>query len=453
VTTMADEAVDVPADPSEDQINRLVGLLEPLRRVTRPKVYGIENVPEGGSLLVGNHTIYGFLDLPFMMAELWQQRHIAVRGLGDHAHYAIPVWRDLLTMAGMVRGTRDNVRALMHDRQEILVFPGGAREVFKQRGEAYRLIWKQRLGFARLAIEFGYPIVPFAAVGAEEMLDVLADERTPVVGQVGGLIKRLVGLPLLPPIVRGIGLTAIPRPERLYFWFGEPIKAGRFGGDPQDGQLARALRDEVRVAVESGIAFLRAERDKDPNRRLRRRLRGIQDRPGVADDDPDAWFVRCAFDAWNTMGPNSGAAWMSPWITLEDPPEQPDFRISRGREAVLARLEEVCEVFGGRWARVREARTVGDDVLVTMDLRSGPEPDARKIGRFHQLVTVAQDQITRMRVFTNEGDLEAADQPRTSRGSRLSPTSPPMRSPPSSTSGLPISTRATAIGKPRGPTS
>ena len=76
----------------------------------------------------------------------------------------------------MVRGTRANVRALMRDGQNILVFPGGADEVFKARGQEYRLMWKERLGFARLAIEFGYPIVPFAAVGAEEMLHVLADQ-------------------------------------------------------------------------------------------------------------------------------------------------------------------------------------------------------------------------------------------------------------------------------------
>jgi hypothetical protein len=42
--------------------------------------------------------------------------------------------------------------------------PGGAGEVFKGRGQDYKLLWKERLGFARMAIEFGYPIVPFAAV-------------------------------------------------------------------------------------------------------------------------------------------------------------------------------------------------------------------------------------------------------------------------------------------------
>jgi 1-acyl-sn-glycerol-3-phosphate acyltransferase len=49
----------------------------------------------------------------------------------------------------------------------VTVFPGGGREVNKRKNEQYKLVWKNRLGFARLAIQHGYPIVPFASVGAE----------------------------------------------------------------------------------------------------------------------------------------------------------------------------------------------------------------------------------------------------------------------------------------------
>jgi 1-acyl-sn-glycerol-3-phosphate acyltransferase len=400
-------ATSLPDAPGAAQMDRLALVVSPLARITQPRFYGIERLPDRGALYVGNHTIYSFLDLPFMIAELWTRRRILLRGLGDHAHYALPVWRNLLELGGMVRGTRANVRALMAAGQNVLVFPGGAEEVFKRRGEKYKLLWKERLGFARLAIEFGYPVVPFAAVGAEEMLDVVVDERTPIVAQVSALTRRLVGLPL-PPIARGIGPTLLPRPERLYFWFGEPIGTERFGGDFEDEESARCLRDEVRSAVEGGMSFLRSERESDPKRSLRGRLRGGDELPELADADPDASFVQCAFEAWNSMGPGAGAAWMSRWVTLEDPPQKPDFRVSRGRDTVLERLDEVCEAFGGRWAQVREAHTVGDEVLVTMDLRSGPGHDARKIGTFHQLVTVEQNQITRIRVFTDKRDAEAA---------------------------------------------
>jgi 1-acyl-sn-glycerol-3-phosphate acyltransferase len=270
---MGDQPVEIPDLSADHHFDRLFSLLEPLRRITRPKVEGIENLPADGSLLVGNHTIYGFLDLPFMLAEIWDSRRLAIRGLGEHAHYRIPLWRDVLSACGMVRGTRANVRALMRDRQTVLVFPGGAREVNKRRGEEYRLIWKERIGFARLAIEHGYPIVPFAAVGAEEMLDVVVDETNPVYAQFAKLVDRVIGWPI-PPAVRGVGLTPIPRPERLYFWFGEPIDTARFGGRHKDAAAARTLRDEVRSEVERGIGLLLDERENDPDRGLAKRLLG-----------------------------------------------------------------------------------------------------------------------------------------------------------------------------------
>jgi 1-acyl-sn-glycerol-3-phosphate acyltransferase len=264
--------VEIPKLPSERSIDRLVTVAAPLLRISQPRIFGLENVPANGSLLVGNHTIYGFLDLPLMMAEIWKRRRLAIRGLGEHAHYAVPIWRDLLAVGGMVRGTRENVRALMRERQTVLVFPGGAREVNKQRGQEYQLLWRERIGFARLAIEHGYPVVPFAAVGAEEMLDVVVDQRTPIYRDFARIYEKLMGFPT-PPIVRGVGLTPIPRPERLYFWFGEPIESSRFGSRYDDTGAARALRDEVKQAVLSGIQLLRDERDQDPNRGLIARLR------------------------------------------------------------------------------------------------------------------------------------------------------------------------------------
>jgi hypothetical protein len=83
---MTEHEPEIPKPPSEQSIDRLVSVLEPLSRIVQPKLYGVENLPMGGSLLVGNHTIYGFLDLPFMMAEIWKRRRMAIRGLGEHAH-------------------------------------------------------------------------------------------------------------------------------------------------------------------------------------------------------------------------------------------------------------------------------------------------------------------------------------------------------------------------------
>jgi 1-acyl-sn-glycerol-3-phosphate acyltransferase len=399
------KTASVPPAPDPRQMDRLASILAPFRRVTQPKVEGIERIPHRPVLFAGNHTRYAFLDLPFMMSELWTRRRIMVRSLGEHAHYAIPVWRDLLTMAGMVRGTRENVRSLMRDGQNILVFPGGTGEVFKGRGQDYQLMWQERLGFARLAIEFGYPIVPFAAVGAEEMLHVLVDREMPVAAQVSALMRWLVGIPL-PPIPRGLGASLLPRPERLYFWFGGPVDTAGYGGARDDvAAAARAVRDEVRTAVQRGIQTLLSERERDPHRKLLARLWHEQhELPELAASDPRAWLVTRAFEAWNEHGPAGAAAWLSRWVQLTDPPEWRGASTWRGRDRALVRLEQVASELGATSAELTEARTIGEEVLAVFELRrrSGSPTDPRG---FSALFEVEQDQIMRMRVFL---DREAA---------------------------------------------
>jgi hypothetical protein len=104
------------------------------------------------------------------------------------------------------------------------------------------------------------------------MLDVIIDRDTPLYGQFTAAYERLMGFPT-PPVVRGFGLSPVPRPERLDFWFGEPVDSRRFGTRFDDTAAARALWDEVKREILLGIQFLRDERDQGPDRGLLARLR------------------------------------------------------------------------------------------------------------------------------------------------------------------------------------
>ncbi len=255
----------IPPPPTQRDLELTLRALAPLRALHSPRCEGIENVPRrGGFLLAGNHTIYGVLDVPLMVAEIYEQRGRLPRGLGDHAHYSVPLWRDLLTRFGTVRGTRENCAELMEAGEPILVYPGGGREVMKRKHEEYKLIWKERVGFVRMAVAHGYPIVPFGAIGVDDAYDIHLDGDSAVMAPARAIAARLTGKPeMVPPIATGIG--PLPRPERYYFGFGKPIRTAG-AGDPEDAELLASIRDRVRNSVYAQIAELKGIRAADPDR-------------------------------------------------------------------------------------------------------------------------------------------------------------------------------------------
>jgi 1-acyl-sn-glycerol-3-phosphate acyltransferase len=197
-----------------------------------------------------------------------------VRALGDHLHFGLPLWRDLLQSFGTVEGTRENCSGLFRDGEAVLVFPGGGREVMKRKGEKYKLIWKERVGFARIAIEHGTPIVPFASVGVEDMFEIVSDAEDILRSPVGDLLRSLGvlkqrwfrGGDMIPPLAVGKGIATLPRLERQYFLFGDPIDTTRFAGLHEDRDACFALRSEVKTVVEDEIHQLQEIRDADPER-------------------------------------------------------------------------------------------------------------------------------------------------------------------------------------------
>ncbi|WP_431954681.1 lysophospholipid acyltransferase family protein [Nocardia lijiangensis] len=265
--------LDVRLD--ETDIRLIEALLAPMRAWTSPRFYGLDNIPaDGPVLLVGNHNLMGGLDAPLLMPEVLRRRGRLIRGLAENVLIAVPGLRHFLHYYGAVRGNRHNCTTLLARGEAVIVFPGGGREAVRRKNEKYLLKWEGRSGFARMAIEAGAPIVPVAMIGVDDAYDIVFDGDHPVMRPLRWTVEAL-GLKreLTPPLLRGVGPTPIPRPERFYFSAGAPIDPAPWRDADDLDTAATDLRDVVRKALEEELKFLLAERDRDAGRTLVGRVR------------------------------------------------------------------------------------------------------------------------------------------------------------------------------------
>ncbi len=140
------------------------------RRYVRLEVRGLERVNRQPALFVGNHNggIFG-PDLLCTLATLWNE-------LGPEAPlYAMahdfamrqftPLGRALRCF-GALRAHPDNARRVLAAGGQVLVYPGGDLEAYRNFRRRNEIVLGERVGFVRVARDSGVPIVPVVAEGA-----------------------------------------------------------------------------------------------------------------------------------------------------------------------------------------------------------------------------------------------------------------------------------------------
>ncbi len=199
-----------------------VGVLH--RRYFRTEVHGVDHLPTGRVLLVANHSGQIPLDGAMIGAAMFMDAEPPriVRAMVEKWAVSLPFISLLFARVGQVVGVPENAKRLLQQGEALLVFPEGTRGISKPFDQRYHLA-EFGLGFMRLAIETGTPIVPVALIGAEEQYISVAN--------VQGLARllRIPAFPVIPQLLLPGGQLPLPTKYRL--WFGEPMT---FSGDPDD---------------------------------------------------------------------------------------------------------------------------------------------------------------------------------------------------------------------------
>lgn len=146
----------------------------------RAQVRGLERIPPGAALYVGNHNggLYSADTWIFAAAVLRAHGMDAVPwGLAHDLVVDLPVLRDLLGRVGGVRAKHENALALFAAGQKVLVYPGGDLDAMRPWRHRDRVVFGDRTGFARLALRARVPMVPVVAAGAHSTLIILDDMR------------------------------------------------------------------------------------------------------------------------------------------------------------------------------------------------------------------------------------------------------------------------------------
>ncbi|KAL1115219.1 hypothetical protein AAG570_007250 [Ranatra chinensis] len=184
------------------------------------ELQGADNIPDDSAALVVYYHGAIPVDLYYFMSRLYLTRNRLVHTVADRFLFSIPGWGIISEVLKVIPGTIQTCSTLLREGNLLAISPGGVYEA--QFGDSrYRLMWKKRLGFAKVAIDAQVPIIPMFTENVREAFRTLGFgrrlwtrlylwTRLPIVPIYGGFPVKLV-THIGPPIPFEPGIT----PEEL----------------------------------------------------------------------------------------------------------------------------------------------------------------------------------------------------------------------------------------------
>jgi 1-acyl-sn-glycerol-3-phosphate acyltransferase len=237
------------------------------RHYFRVQTSGWENVPATGqALFVGSHN--GGLASPdmFMMIYDWFVRfgyERPVYGLMHPTAWKLnPLLAAMAVKVGAVAAHPKMALTALQQGANVLVYPGGAEDVFRPYSLRDRIHLAGRKGFIKIALRQQVPIIPAISYGAHDTLIVLADLYRSVRQLHEWGMPWLFGVdPVVFPIYLGmpwglaIGpLPNIPFPVQIHTRICSPIVFERYGnGVENDSDYVDVCYKLVQAQMQSEL--------------------------------------------------------------------------------------------------------------------------------------------------------------------------------------------------------
>lgn len=248
------------------------------------RVEGLEHIPNGRALLVGNHN--GGVMSPDMFALIlafWRRfgAEEPAFGLAHDLPFRIPGLRTLIRKVGGVPASQANATELLRRDAKVLVYPGGDIDAYRPWSRRNEIEFGERVGFIKVALRTGAPIVPVVSAGAHEALRILTDGRGIARWMRLPQIARVEVFPIALCLPWGIAFGPnfyLPIPVRIRIRVLPPIQWPSLGpDDAENDAVVRRCRDEVRERMQAALDELVREGGHGPrwSRKSARDHRGV----------------------------------------------------------------------------------------------------------------------------------------------------------------------------------